>query len=256
MIANYHTHTWRCKHATGTEEEYVQAAIRRGLKRLGFADHSPYCFPEGYYSTFRMKPEDTAVYANDIFTLRDRYRDAIDIRLGVEIEYYPAFFADTVSMLRDNQVEYLILGQHFLDNEMGGSVYSGIPSANAGDLQKYCRQIMDACNTGLVTYIAHPDLFHYNGDTEAYQRPMREMCREARACGVPLELNLLGVAEGRHYPCEIFWEVAAEEGCKVILGCDAHSPDALLDVDSEKRALEMAKKWGMEVLEDVPLRRL
>ena len=158
MIANYHTHTWRCKHATGTEEEYVQAAIRRGLKRLGFADHSPYCFPDGYYSGFRMKPEDTAVYADDIFTLRDRYRDLIDIHLGVEIEYYPAFFADTVSMLRDNQVEYLILGQHFLDNEIGGSAYSGVPSASADDLQKYCRQIMDACNTGLVTYIAHPDL--------------------------------------------------------------------------------------------------
>lgn len=256
MIANYHTHTWRCKHATGTEEEYVQAAVKRGLKRLGFADHSPYCFPDGYYSNFRMKPEDTADYANDIFTLRDRYRDSIDIRLGVEIEYYPAFFADTVSMLRDNQVEYLILGQHFLDNEIGGSAYSGIPSTSTDDLQKYCRQVMDACHTGLVTYIAHPDLFHYKGDTATYQRLMREMCREARACHVPLELNLLGVAEGRHYPREIFWEAAAEEGCKIILGCDAHSPDALLDTNSEKRALEMAKKWGMEVLEDVPLRHL
>ena len=173
MIANYHTHTWRCKHATGTEEEYVQAAVKRGLKRLGFADHSPYCFPDGYYSNFRMKPEDTADYANDIFTLRDRYRDSIDIRLGVEIEYYPAFFADTVSMLRDNQVEYLILGQHFLDNEMGGSAYSGIPSTSTDDLQKYCRQVMDACHTGLVTYIAHPDLFHYKGDTATYQRAMK-----------------------------------------------------------------------------------
>ena len=31
MIANYHTHTPRCNHAVGTEEEYVQAAIQRGL---------------------------------------------------------------------------------------------------------------------------------------------------------------------------------------------------------------------------------
>ena len=41
MIANYHTHTPRCHHAKGTEREYVENAIRAGIKRFGFADHSP-----------------------------------------------------------------------------------------------------------------------------------------------------------------------------------------------------------------------
>lgn len=36
MIANYHTHTWRCRHADGTEREYVERAIEGGLKILGF----------------------------------------------------------------------------------------------------------------------------------------------------------------------------------------------------------------------------
>ena len=35
MIANYHTHTWRCKHASGTERTYVEQAIAAGLKILG-----------------------------------------------------------------------------------------------------------------------------------------------------------------------------------------------------------------------------
>ena len=34
MIANYHTHTWRCRHADGTEREYVEKAINAGLKIL------------------------------------------------------------------------------------------------------------------------------------------------------------------------------------------------------------------------------
>lgn len=42
MIANYHTHTWRCMHAEGAEEAYVRQAIRRGLHTLGFSDHTPY----------------------------------------------------------------------------------------------------------------------------------------------------------------------------------------------------------------------
>lgn len=54
MIANYHTHTPRCNHAQGSEQEYVDAALSAGLKILGFSDHTPYFFPGDYYSTFRM----------------------------------------------------------------------------------------------------------------------------------------------------------------------------------------------------------
>ena len=46
MIANYHTHTKRCKHATGEDREYVEAASETGLKILGFADHCPWIYPD------------------------------------------------------------------------------------------------------------------------------------------------------------------------------------------------------------------
>ena len=39
---NYHCHTKRCGHASGTDEEYVEAAIKAGYKVLGFSDHGPY----------------------------------------------------------------------------------------------------------------------------------------------------------------------------------------------------------------------
>ncbi len=38
---NYHTHTSRCGHAGGSDEEYVQAAIKAGYQILGFSDHAP-----------------------------------------------------------------------------------------------------------------------------------------------------------------------------------------------------------------------
>ena len=37
MIANYHTHTWRCNHATGREEEYVLNAIDRNFDKWGYS---------------------------------------------------------------------------------------------------------------------------------------------------------------------------------------------------------------------------
>ena len=36
---NYHTHTFRCGHAIGNDEEYVIEAIGMGLHTLGFSDH-------------------------------------------------------------------------------------------------------------------------------------------------------------------------------------------------------------------------
>ena len=63
MIANYHTHTWRCRHADGTEREYVERAIEGGLKILGFSDHSPYPFPDGYDSGMRMRLDQVEGYA-------------------------------------------------------------------------------------------------------------------------------------------------------------------------------------------------
>ena len=41
MLANYHTHTARCHHASGSEREYIEAAIAGGMKILGFSDHAP-----------------------------------------------------------------------------------------------------------------------------------------------------------------------------------------------------------------------
>ena len=73
---------------------------------------------------------------------------------------------------------------------------------------------------------------------------------------MPLEINLLGLGEDRHYPNPLFWQVAAEEGCKAILGCDAHRPEALLDTFTEKRALDFAKQLGLEVIESVEIRKI
>ena len=42
MTENYHTHTYRCGHAVGTERDYVEAALKAGIRTLGFSDHTPH----------------------------------------------------------------------------------------------------------------------------------------------------------------------------------------------------------------------
>ena len=48
MLTNYHTHTTRCGHAEGTEEEYILTALRCGFKVLGFSDHTPWAYATQY----------------------------------------------------------------------------------------------------------------------------------------------------------------------------------------------------------------
>ena len=115
MKANFHTHTERCRHAGCSDQRYVDLAIEAGIKTLGFSDHTPYVgFKDGYYSFYRMFPEELSGYCESVRALREQYKDKIDISLGLEAEYYPRLFPELLEFLKPYGIEYLILGQHFL----------------------------------------------------------------------------------------------------------------------------------------------
>ena len=255
MYANYHAHTVRCRHASGTEEEYVQAAIDRGLKVFGFSDHTPQFFPGEYYSRMRMFPDQLDGYCKKILELQAQYKEVIDIPLGLEVEYYPDIFPELHARMRDAGIEYILLGQHWNGNEEN-ELYNGRPSEDEEKLQRYCRQVMAAMEMGIFTYFCHPGLLNFTGDPKVYEKHMRPLCRVAVETDTPVEINLLGIRDGRHYPNELFWQIAAEEGCKAVLGIDAHKPEEIADPEPEKKALELVKKYGLTLLETVPLKRI
>ena len=255
MYANYHAHTARCRHASGTEEEYVQAAIHRGLKVFGFSDHAPQFFPGEYYSRMRMFPEQLEEYCQKVLELREQYKDKIHIPLGLEIEYYPDIFPELLSRIQDAGIEYILLGQHWNGNEEN-EPYNGRPSDDEVKLYRYCSQAMAAMELGVFTYFCHPGLLNFTGDPKVYEKHMRQVCRVAVETDTPVEINLLGIRDGRHYPNETFWQIAAEEGCKAILGIDAHKPEEIADPEPEKKALELVEKYGLTLLETVPLKKI
>ena len=118
MRYNLHTHTKRCNHALGEDRDYVEAAIKAGIKTLGFSDHCPQFFPDtDYYSNFRMRPDEFEGYVCSIRDLKKEYKDDIEILLGLETEYYPETFKRFMEFVKPYKLDYMILGQHFVGNE-------------------------------------------------------------------------------------------------------------------------------------------
>ena len=245
MNYNYHTHTTRCGHASGTEREYIERAIEGGLQYMGFSDHATFVFPDGFESHYRVPLAQAPDYFETISALREEYKDRIDIKIGFEMEYYPAHFDAMLKLVKELGAEYLILGQHFIGNEHpdGRNTYGRNDSA--ADLKEYVDCVVKGIQSGAFTYVAHPDVFSFVGDDAVYKTEMRRICEASKACGIPLEINFLGIREGRRYPTSLFWEVAGEVGCPVTFGFDAHEIAAAYDGESLKVAQEMVEKYGL-----------
>ena len=118
MKANYHTHTSRCGHATGTDEQYVCAAIRQGFDELGFSDHVPWPYQNGFsHPGVRMSVLQLSQYLNSVRELAERYRDQIQIYAGFECEYFPEYMSWLEDMAAENELDYLIFGNHYEDSD-------------------------------------------------------------------------------------------------------------------------------------------
>lgn len=161
MLTNYHTHTTRCGHAEGTEEKYILTALRCGYKVLGFSDHTPWAYATpGFVSRIRMLPSQLDDYVLTLRGLREKYADKLHIRIGLEAEYFPAYLGWLREEMERLDIEYLILGCHYDttdEQDARASRFGGSTSTAHG--RRYAEQVVEALETGLYRYLAHPDLF-------------------------------------------------------------------------------------------------
>ena len=255
MIANYHNHTYRCKHAFGSEEEYIKRAIDGGTEIFGFSDHAPFHFPDGYISPSRMDISEIDEYFDTLLTLRQRYREYIDIKIGFEIEYYPRLWDKAMETYSKYPLDYLILGEHHIGNESISSVNAFAPTEEESVLSAFVDHCINAVRTGRITYIAHPDNINFTGDDDVYVKEMTRLVLECVRLDIPLEINLLGVREGRHYPRELFWQTAGRLGAKAVLGFDSHKPSHVANADEIAKGTDFASEHGLILLDRLELKK-
>jgi len=255
----FHTHTKRCGHAQGEDEEYVLEAIKNGFKVVGFSDHIMY--PDFDQPHVRGNFSLLQDYVDSITNLKEKYKDKIQILLGFEAEFYPNYMDYYKELFEKYHFDYMILGEHFLLQDGGGMVYAC--TLDAKDyIDEYLYLIEEACKTGMFTYIAHPDLFvgmfpKFNEECEGYAR---RVCEIAEKYQMPVEINLHGLfyhhSEHLDYPCEDFWRITKEYNLQYCIGIDAHNPNEFTKNFFEE-AFAIINKYDIKLVDkDFLLKRI
>lgn len=249
-MKNYHTHTPRCLHAIGSEEEYIKNALMAGYTELGFSDHAPWHYDSGYQPTMRMREDQIEDYVTTLRNLKEKYKDQISIKIGFEAEYFEDKMDWMRQVIKDYQIDYLILGNHYDGSDETGEYY-GQPGKSLESVKKYVHQVLKGMDTGLYSYVAHPDVIGYDQQDPRHLFEMEKICAKAKRLDLPLEFNLLGFKYGRHYPSIPFFALCKKHGNKVIIGTDAHDPRNMSDMATYKQARTVLHQLGLEVTEEI-----
>ena len=261
MKANYHTHTARCGHASGRDEDYVRAAVAQGFDELGFSDHVPWPYASGFtHPTVRMELSQMDGYLASIRGLQSKYAGKISLKVGFECEYFPDYMGWLEDMRAQKGLDYLILGNHYDRTDEGG-MYFGRTRTPA-QLRAYVESTAKGVETGLFAYLAHPDLFmrSYPGFDENCRAAARDLFQICKQNNLPMEVNLhdryrLGEANGNGYPNAEFFEIAYDAGAQIILGLDAHEPQEIADPREYDRAMAETAHFGERRLDRLSFRK-
>ena len=244
---NMHTHTYRCQHATGEDREYVEKAIEAGYDVLGFSDHVPHVFDDDYVSGIRMTMGQLEGYITSIQNLKKEYAKDIEIYCGFETEYFPHSHERTMEKLAQYPLDYMILGQHFIDKEIRIN-YVGRYGQTEETLKAYVDLILQALDLENFLYVAHPDVIKFEEYNAVYEENMLRLLQELKRRNIPVEVNMAGYCDGKHYPYDPFLNLALNNGNNFIIGVDAHSPKELLDFESYNTLVSKIEKQGGIIL--------
>lgn len=225
-----HMHTPLCKHAQGEPEEYARQAYRRGLRGIIITCHNP--DPGGWSPRVRMAPGEFEHYLELVERARRAWEGRVDVRLGLESDYYPGAEPWLEELHEQAPFHYIL-----------GSVHSHLPQYKElyfdGDREAFQRTYFEhlarAAETGLFDCLSHPDLvkndFPRHWDPEKILDGIREALDRIAATGVAMELNTSGVLKvvQEMNPGPVILREIHERGIPMVLGSDSHQPHRVGD---------------------------
>ncbi len=234
-----HTHTTYCD-GNNTPEQIVLSAIEKGFCSIGFSGHG--------YTDFDLEycMKDTSGYIKEINALKEKYKDKIQIYLGVE--------EDAHCLVRRDNFDYIIGSSHYTFKNgsyypIDGSVEEFYNCLKVWDndplllAEDYYTFFTDYIVKRKPEIIGHFDLITKYEETletvflnTEYLELTKKYIDKIIGCNCLFEVNTGAMSRGLRttpYPSRELLHYINKKGGKVILSSDAHSAD-MLDYAFEK----------------------
>ncbi|GAB4330311.1 MAG: histidinol-phosphatase [Promethearchaeota archaeon] len=257
---DYHVHTSLCRHALGSMESYVDAAVAAGLPELGFNDHFPMFFlPSNLpLDSYAMSVgEFKGQYLPRVAELRKERAGEIRVLAGAEVDYYPGTEELVKKSVEKYELDYVYLSVHVLPSPGGAwciddERYRHVYEEKSVDAiwRQYLELLERAVRTGTYDVVAHLDLpkkfRHFPSSPDVVSDVVERLVEALVKTGTCVEINTSGwrKAVAEQYPSEDLVEILAGAGVGFVLGSDAHRPE---EVGHQfDRAVELLKRQGVD----------
>mgnify|MGYP004449718157 FL=1 len=234
-----------------------------GLSALGFSEHSPLPFDNG----FSVKSENMPKYVAEVAQLKAEYEGKIDIYCGLEADYITGV-SEAFSMTKQRyHLDYLIGGVHlvgqssnpdeiwFIDGPQWEVYDEGLRKFFDGDIRRAVRRFYEQSNEMIeheqFDVIAHFDKIkmhnrerYFHEDESWYRKLALESLDLIREKGLVMEVNTRGLYKKRYngfYPSPWLMAEACKMGIPAIISADAHHCSELnLEFEAAENALRKA----------------
>lgn len=233
-MLDLHTHTYLCGHAKGEMEEYIAEAINKGISILGISDHLPHNHipPLGPFTRLAMDEKNLPYYVDSVLALKEKYRDSLEILLGIEADFYPQYEDKTALLLEKYPFDYAIGSVHVLGDWLFDSprFIEEWDRRNVDSVYlEYYEVIKKLAKSRLFNIVGHLDLpkkFNHRPKNDL-NGVITELAKEIKKSGLVVELNSSGLryAASEIYPSLEIIHILRSEEVPITLGSDAHQPN-------------------------------
>ncbi|MFC1462545.1 histidinol-phosphatase HisJ family protein [Verrucomicrobiota bacterium] len=231
LPADYHVHTFLCKHAEGTPADYVAAAKARGIPEICFADHVP--APDGYDPGTRMDIGRFPEYVEMVSALRAGTDP--EVLFGIEADYYEGCRTFLESWLPEQDFDLVLGSVHFIaewgfDHPDNIAVWETVDVAETW--RKYFELVGALADTGLFDILGHTDIpkkFGHRLDEKTLAELAEPALDRVATAGMAVELNTGGLRypAGEIYPSRFLLELCRARDIPIVFGSDAHAADCV-----------------------------
>lgn len=240
MIADYHIHTPYCGHARGRIVEYVEAALRLGMKEICFTDHLGRYYltasQKKRYWDWGMNARKLDRYCLEIEDVRAAYEGRIVLRCGLEIDYIEGAEHLLRPYLETYRFDFLLGSIHCLPSFGWKHIANYTRLAPYRVFKAYFAAARAALHSGLFDSLAHLDfVWRYAkwpaDNTREIFNEIREVVRAAEKSGVAVEINANGFLWSQLYvvdggdPFDVMVSELRDRKVPITVGSDAHKPE-------------------------------